>query len=147
MLGMLFGETPKDRIRHTELKKLAKHFDLSEREQHDFLSHFDEHKRNHYSKDNIHEIIRKGRAKSGDSLSSTHWDRIERKLHEHIDSRIRPMEPSRELKAGPKMENPRAYRTLPDRIDVPETPKPFETSFGHEREEKRLENLDRPNRQ
>jgi hypothetical protein len=117
-MGFFFSD-PKDHIKHNEIKKELKSFGLSEHQQRQALEHFEEHKRESYSRDHIHKIIMKGKEKSGDSLTSDQWGKIEKGMVGRIEGRIKPVNVTHK-EASSKVTNIKEYHGLREnRIEIP----------------------------
>jgi hypothetical protein len=121
-MGLFFPDA-KDHIKFNDVKKLFKSdkFSLSSQQQQDALKHFEG--RDTFKVSHVKEIARKIRATSGDSLQSTHIDRIERELIGHIESKVeasRKPEAPKPAPAKPERKpfNIEDYRfKRPDKID------------------------------
>lgn len=114
-----FSPDPKNRLKFNEIKKAMKHMDLSEKQQKEALGHFENANRDSFSTEHIKEVMRRIRGTTGDSLQSTHTDRIERTLIGHINERTATPIEKEELKMKEVKETNR-YTTLnSDHLEVP----------------------------
>lgn len=103
-MGFFFKDPP-NRIKHSELEIEFKNYNLSQKQQKELLDHFEEHKRDHYSKLHIHEILHKMKDVSGDSFNTDQIHRVEKGLIGIIEDRVSAEKEKADIQ---KVEKPKA---------------------------------------
>jgi hypothetical protein len=117
----LLSSGPSDRFTKKEIAKDLKHLKLNHQQQNDFMEKLEEVRKKHgtvnYKIDHIHEAARHLSSTSGDSLQSSHINRIRGHFSEKHETRVNP---PTEIKEKAKVTDMREYKNL--RQESLETP-------------------------